>query len=117
MIPRGRRTAFRAEGERCSERSDAGTSIVQEVFAFVKKNHPERSGGARTLAEKGVRGKGRQPFSLPSVQRPRRTLARRLCATFLAHGIATHFEAMRVVNQPVENAVGGSRIADLFMPA
>jgi hypothetical protein len=32
------RTAFRAEGERFSERSGAGTSIVQEVFGFVKEN-------------------------------------------------------------------------------
>ena len=45
LIPKGTRTAFRAEGEQYSERSDAGTSIVQEVFGFVKENHPERSGG------------------------------------------------------------------------
>jgi hypothetical protein len=38
LIPEGTRTAFRAEGEQFSERSDAGSSIVQEVFAFVKKN-------------------------------------------------------------------------------
>ena len=38
LIPEGTRTAFRAEGERFSERSDAGTSIVPEVFGFVKKN-------------------------------------------------------------------------------
>jgi transposase InsO family protein len=35
---------FRDESERQSERSDAGISIVQEVFAFVKENYPERSG-------------------------------------------------------------------------
>ena len=29
LIPKGTRTAFRAEGERCSERSDAGLSIVE----------------------------------------------------------------------------------------
>jgi hypothetical protein len=45
LIPKGTRTAFRAEGEQWSERSDAGISIVQEVFGFVKENHPERSGG------------------------------------------------------------------------
>jgi hypothetical protein len=38
LIPEGTRTAFRAEGEQLSERSDAGTSIVQEVFGFVKGN-------------------------------------------------------------------------------
>jgi len=59
------RTAFRAEGEQFSERSDAGTSIVQEVFGFVKKNRPERSAGRLPVAEKGARGKGRQPFAPP----------------------------------------------------
>ena len=29
MIPEGRRTAFRSEGEQQSERSDAGTVIVE----------------------------------------------------------------------------------------
>jgi hypothetical protein len=42
LIPKGTRTAFRAEGERLSERSDAGISIVQEVFGFVKEK-PVRS--------------------------------------------------------------------------
>ena len=48
LIPKGTRTAFRAEGEQRSERSDAGTSIVQEVFGFVKKN---LSGAIRSAAE------------------------------------------------------------------
>jgi len=53
-----------------SERSDAGISIVPEVFGFVKRNLPgetcpERSEGRSPLAEKGVRGKGQQPLSLP----------------------------------------------------
>jgi hypothetical protein len=38
LIPEGTRTAFRAEGEQSSERSDAGTLIVQQVFGFVKEN-------------------------------------------------------------------------------
>ena len=62
LIPKGTRTAFRAEGEQFSERSDAGIPIVPEVFGFVKKNYPERSGGRVPLAEKGVRGKGQQPL-------------------------------------------------------
>ncbi len=48
LIPTGTRTAFRAEGEQFSERSDAGTSIVPEVFGFVKKN---LSGAVRSAAE------------------------------------------------------------------
>jgi hypothetical protein len=35
-IPVGSRTAFRSEGEHPSERSDAGPTIVQKVFGFVK---------------------------------------------------------------------------------
>jgi len=94
---------------------------VPEVFGFVKKNlvwrYPERSEGSAPRAEKGVRGKGRQPFSLPSTQRPRRALARRFSAAFFAHRIAPHLQAMRVVNQPVEDTIGGRGIADLLVPA
>ena len=38
-------------------------------------------------------------------------------APILAHRIAAHLNAMSVVNQPVEDAVGQRRIADLFVPA
>src|SRR5882757_7215855 len=66
LIPKGTRTAFRAEGEQFSERSDAGISIVQEVFVFVKEN---LSGAQRRKSaasgERGT-GKGRQPLSPPS---------------------------------------------------
>jgi len=37
LIPKGTRTAFRAEGEQLSERSDAGISIVEQVFGLVKE--------------------------------------------------------------------------------
>ena len=69
------------------------------------------------LAEKGVRGKGRQPFPRLGTQRSRRASARRLCATApFTHGIPAHFDAMSVVNQPVQDAIGGGGIADLLMP-
>jgi hypothetical protein len=64
-VPEGSRTAFRGGAEQPSERSDASSSIVGEVFGFVKKNHPERSGGGALLARKGVRGKGRQALAPP----------------------------------------------------
>lgn len=35
-FPEGSRTGFRDDSEHRSERSDAGLSIVQEVFGFVK---------------------------------------------------------------------------------
>ena len=43
---------------------------MQEVFGFVKRNRPKgpkRSEGRMLLAEKGVRGKGRQPLSPPQL--------------------------------------------------
>jgi hypothetical protein len=59
-----------------SERSDAGISILQEVFGFVKeKTYPEQSEGRAPLAEKGVRGKGRQPLSPPQHTEPRSAIS------------------------------------------
>lgn len=89
------------------------------MFGFVKGNHPERSGGRKPQAEKGVRGKGQQLFSpLQQCRNLWRELARRLStAAFLAHRIAAHFDAMSIVNQAVEDSIGGRGIADLFVPA
>src|ERR1035441_3254785 len=36
---------------------------------------------------------------------------------FLAHGLATHFDAVGVVNQTVQDAIGDGGIADLLVPA
>jgi hypothetical protein len=58
----GNRTAFRDEPEHPSERSDAGISIVQEVFGFVKKN---LSGAQRrNRAASGERGVGKGAAAL-----------------------------------------------------
>jgi hypothetical protein len=62
LIPGETRTAFRAEGEQFSERSDAGSSIVQEVFALVKEN---LSGAQRRWsAASGERGAGKGAAAL-----------------------------------------------------
>jgi hypothetical protein len=62
LIPKGTRTAFRAEGEQYSERSDAGISIVREVFVFVKGN---LSGAQRrNSAAGGERGAGKGAAAL-----------------------------------------------------
>src|ERR1700734_3615653 len=117
LIPERTRTAFRAEGEQLSERSDAGTSIVQEVFGFFKGN---LSGAQRRKSaccgERGA-GKGAQPLSPPQHEDTRRALARRLRTTLLTHGVPAHLDAMSVVNQAVEDAVSSSGVADLLMPA
>jgi hypothetical protein len=36
---------------------------------------------------------------------------------FLAHGLAAHLDAVSIVHQAVEDAVGESGIADLLVPA
>jgi hypothetical protein len=63
--------AFRDEPEQPSERSDAGISILQEVFGFVKRN---LSGAQRrddaASRERGA-GKGEQPLSPPQRWRNR----------------------------------------------
>jgi hypothetical protein len=54
--------AFRTEGEQFSEHSDAGISIVREVFVFVKRN---LSGAQRRKdAASGERGAGKGAQSL-----------------------------------------------------
>jgi len=35
----------------------------------------------------------------------------------LTHRIATHLDAVSIVDQAIENTVGQCRIADLFVPA
>jgi hypothetical protein len=40
-VPEGSRTAFRDDPEHHRSVSDAGISIVQEVFGFVKRNLSE----------------------------------------------------------------------------
>src|SRR5271157_321778 len=75
-IPEGSRTAFRAEAEHHSERSDAGFLIEREVFGLVKETpDPERSGGRRPHAGKGVRGKGQRSRSPLGTGETRRALA------------------------------------------
>ena len=54
--------------------------------------------------------------------RPRRPLfpARNLCVrlpAILTHRVTSHLNAVGVVNQPVEDAIGHRRITDLFVPA
>ena len=79
---RRRRTPFRREAEQDSglipntSRSVATLAllIVREVFGLVKRpredgSHPERSGGRRPLAGKGVRGKGRSPVPRSALER------------------------------------------------
>src|SRR6266851_4659609 len=90
LIPEGTRTAFRAEGEQFSERSDAGSSIVQEVFGFVKKNLSGAQRRSAAASEERGAGKGQHVLSPPQHALDRRASARRLRASALfAHRIAS----------------------------
>ena len=94
---------------------------MQKAFGLVKcwdceKDNPERSGGRKPQAEKGVRGKGRSPLPRRSTVEIRSAMLALRLVTGLAHGLAEHFNAMSVVHNAVENAVGERGIADLFVP-
>jgi hypothetical protein len=94
---------------------------VQEVFDFVKclggeKDNPERSGGRKPQAEKGVRGKGRSPLPRRSTVEIRSALLALRLVTGLAHRLAEHFNAMSIMHDTVEDAVGERWITDLLMP-
>ena len=57
---------IRDDPEHPSERSDAGISIVQEVFGFVKRNLSEAT---RKDAASGERGAGKGAAALVPAQR------------------------------------------------
>jgi hypothetical protein len=79
--------------------------------------YPERSGERAPLAVKGVRGKGRQPFSLPSSAETLASVSSAAqCRAFLPIE-SPHLKAMGVVNQAVEDAGGAGGITDLLVPA
>jgi hypothetical protein len=71
------------------------------------------------LSRDGGVGQGWRFECLAPPQQCRNRFSRFLlgfAAALLAHGFAIEFDAIRVMNQPVENAIGEGRIADLFMP-
>ena len=59
------------EGEQFSERSDAGTSIVQEVFGFVKENLSGAQWRKAAAGEDRAQGKDGGSCPRPSTRRPR----------------------------------------------
>ena len=63
LIPEGTRTAIRAEGERSRSVATLAFRLWPKCSASSRETCPERSGGGLLVAEKGVRGKGQQPFA------------------------------------------------------
>jgi hypothetical protein len=62
---KGSRTGFRDEPEHHRSAAKLAPRLCKKYSASSRKTCPERSGGRAPLAEKGVRGKGRQPLSPP----------------------------------------------------
>jgi len=100
-----------ARGEAVCEHqlSDAGLLFVGEVFDFVTRNDPERSGGWRSHAGKRGTGNGTGPF--PTHQRPAGTTSPVIWHAFFL--IEPPFDTVGVVDQAVEDPVGLRRVADL----
>jgi hypothetical protein len=57
------RTAFRDEPEHLRSVATLAVRLCKKCSASSGKTYPERSEGRMALAEKGARGKGRQPLS------------------------------------------------------
>jgi hypothetical protein len=55
--------AFRDDPEHHRSVATLAIRLCGKVFGFVKRKMSERSEGRMPLAEKGARGKGRQPLS------------------------------------------------------
>src|ERR1700733_14159066 len=63
--PEGIRTAFRDDSEHHRSVATLASRLCRKCSASSRETCPERSGGKMPLAEKGARGKGRQPLSPP----------------------------------------------------
>lgn len=116
---------FRRERERHSEPKANAVGAKRrwriDCAGSRSASSMEMSGAQRRRrACSGERGVGKGAAALvPTSARSNtgRALARQLSAALFAHGIAAHLDAVRVMNESVENTVGSSGIADLFMPA
>jgi hypothetical protein len=65
----------------------------------------------------GVRGKGRQSLApLSNGETPERLLLALRFHAGLAHRVPAHLDAVGVVHDAIEDAVGQGRIADLLVP-
>src|SRR5258708_19270978 len=106
LIPKGTRTAFRAEGEKFRSVATLASRLCRKCSSSSRETYPERSAGRRHKRRKGCGERGGSPFPSPALERPRRALARRLRgAALFTHRVAPHLDAMGVVNQPIQNAV------------
>src|SRR5258708_39073244 len=106
LIPKGTRTAFRAEGEQFRSVATLASRLCRKCSSSSRETYPERSAGRARKRRKGCGERGGSPFPCPALERPRRALARRLRgAALFTHRVAPHLDAMGVVNQPIQNAV------------
>ncbi len=92
--------------------------IVQEVFGIVNGKYPERSGGA---VRRGFGVHFKQPLCPCFLDVEERSdsflVFVRWRIAFFAHRFSAHLDAMGIVHQAVQDAVGDGGIADLLVPA
>src|SRR5260370_15292934 len=78
LIPKGTRTAFRAEGEQFRSVATLASRLCRKCSSSSRETYPERSAGRARKRRKGCGERGGSPFPCPALERPRRALARRL---------------------------------------
>src|SRR5258708_2156582 len=90
LIPKGTRTAFRAEGEQFRSEATLASRLCRKCSSSSRETYPERSAGRARKRRKGCGKRGGSPFPCPALERPRRASARRLRgATLFAHRVTT----------------------------
>jgi hypothetical protein len=67
LNPGGIRTAFRDDPEHHRSVATLAPRLCKKCSASSRETYPKRSEGRMPLAEKGARGKGRQPLSPPQL--------------------------------------------------
>src|SRR5271165_1989172 len=67
--------------------------------------------------EKTKMRESRQSNAVIAIVNDEPWLSVRLLSASFAHRIAAHLDPVGIVDQPVEDAIGRGRIADLFVPA
>ena len=89
LIPKGTRTAFRAEGEQFRSVATLASRLCRKCSSSSRKTYPERSAGRARKRRKGCGERGGSPFLRLSYQRPRRAFSS-TAARLLAFCASSH---------------------------
>src|SRR5258708_31558235 len=70
LIPKGTRTAFRAEGEQFRSVATLASRLCRKCSSSSRETYPERSAGRAREQRKGCGERGGSPFPCPALERP-----------------------------------------------